>query len=135
MATLKERLSEQLQGMVSERNSLDEQIKQMRSFIAGIDSNGASRPSRRQTGRRRTARPRAPQVSGEERARQILEFMGKSKEPVTSKEIGEHLGVTTNVARKHIDALIKSKGIKEAGVRPRDPNARGGRESKLYALG
>lgn len=134
MATLKERLHGELQEMIAERTSLDDQIKQMRGVIQGLDGNGAApkRASRRATTKRRTKR--APVVPAADRQRQVLEFMGKEKKPVTSKQVADALGVTPNVARKHIDSLIKSKGVKDAGIQARDPNARGGRESKLYAL-
>lgn len=139
MATLKERLSGQLHEMVAERDALNEEIKQFRGFISSIDNNGAA-PARRGSARRKSVggrrrQRRAPVVSAEERRNQILAFMGKNKkQPVTSKQVAEHLGVTQNVARKHIEALVTAKGVKEAGVTPRPEGARGGRESKLYSL-
>src|SRR5690242_13223015 len=108
MATLKERLSGELQEMIAERSSLDDQIKQMRGVIQSLDGNGAT-PARRARSVTKRRTKRAPAVPAAERSRQVLEFMGKEKKPVTSKQVAEALGVTTNVARKHIDGLIKSK--------------------------
>lgn len=135
MATLKERLNGELQEMIAERASLDGQIKQMRGVIQSLDGNGAT-PARRGRGaaKRRTKRRTTPAMPAEERGKQILEFVSKAKKPVTSNEVAEGLGLSKNNARKHVDALVKSGGLKDAGIRPRDPNSRGGREAKLFSL-
>lgn len=143
--SLGERFGDQLHAMreslIEERVTLDEQIAQIDGMINSLNGNGrrtqrrrngrsqAQRTTRRQTSRRKQ---RQAPVSSEERQKQVLEFMSKHKEPVTTSVLSQELNATPNVIRRTVSELVKSKAIKEAGMAPR--GERGGRESKLFAL-
>lgn len=133
MASLKERLNSHLHEMIAERASLDEEIKQMRGVIGGLESTNGSRAARKPARRRTQQRQAAPPVSSEERGKQILEFVKTKGAPVTSAEVAQHLGISKNVARKHVENLAKAGGLKDAGLM-RPEGQRGGRESKVFTL-